>query len=318
VIEVAVGVGLTVLLALARMALLPWAGDAAPYAFVFTAVVGAAVLAGWRSGLIALILGQSLVWIFVLEPYGSITPKHPIQVGGLVIATLSQLVVLAIITLYQREVEWAWSKRENQIGLIEKALAEIDHRTTNNYQTVLALILAQAKSATDEAVREALQQVADRIRAIASASQKLAVASEGLEQVRISEHLQDLCDEIEKGLSRSGLSLHCELQDIVLNADDTVCVSILVNELVTNALKHAFPDDRTGTIRIALASAGADIELSVADNGVGIARSADSRGTGLGQRLIDTFVKQLRARHEVETGPDGTVHRIRFRKAVAD
>lgn len=311
-VEVAVGVGLTVLLAAFRLAVIPWTGEAAPYAFVFVAIVSAAVLAGWRSGLIALILGQALIWIFVMEPNGRIEPKDATQVSGLVMATISQLIVLAIVTLYQREVAIAGSKREARLDLLDRALAEIDHRTANNYQTVLALVLAQAKSATDSGVKDALQQVADRIRAIANASRKLAVASESLGQVRIGEHLQDLCDEIERGLSRPGVRIDCKFDDIVMNADDTVCVSILVNELVTNSLKHAFPDGRSGTIRVALTRMRGGLQLGVDDDGVGMAGAVGMPGTGLGKRLIETFVKQLRGKHEVTSDENGTRHTIRI------
>lgn len=311
-VEVAVGVGLAVLLAAIRVALVPWIGEAAPYALVFAAVVGASVLAGWRSGLIALVLGQALVWYFVMPPRQSFRVDDPAFAVSLVVATLAQLLILAIITLYQREVERASLRLTSERDLLQKALREIDHRTSNNYQTVLALVLAQAKSATDASVGEALQQVADRIRAIASASRKLAVASESLEQVRIAEHLQDLCEEIEKGLSRKGIAIACAFDDLVLSADTTVCLSILVNELVTNALKHAYPGQRRGTIRVALLRLSGGLELRVEDDGAGMAAGSGGPGTGLGQRLVDTFVKQLKGRHEVTTGEGGTRHRIRF------
>ena len=87
-------------------------------------------------------------------------------------------------------------------------------------------------------------------------------------------------------------------------------MSILVNELVTNALKHAFPDDRQGEIRVTLGKSDNGVLLEVADDGVGMKRSALTRGTGVGTRLINTFTKQLGARHEVETGDGGTCHRI--------
>jgi two-component sensor histidine kinase len=312
VVEVAVGLGLTLLLVLVRLVFVPWTGEAAPFALVFVAVVGAALLAGWRSGILALVAGQMLIWVFVMEPRGSFGAKESIHIGALALATLAQLLILAIVTLYQREVERAWSRRESQMGLLEKALKEIDHRTSNNYQTVLAIVLAQAKSAKDEPVKDALQQVADRIRAIASASRKLAIASEGLEQVRIGEHLQDLCDEIERGLARPGIRIECGFDDLVLDADEAVCVSILVNELVTNALKHAFPDERGGTIKVALAGRSDGLELKVADDGIGMKAAGRARGGGLGTRLVETFARQLKARHELVSDLSGTRHRIRI------
>ena len=308
----AVGAGLALLLAGVRIALVPLIGEAAPYALVFAAVVGSAVLAGWRSGLIALILGQALIWYFITPVRSSFRIEDPALAFALVVATLAQLLILAIITLYQREVERASARLTSERDLLQKALREIDHRTSNNYQTVLALVLAQAKSADDATTKDALHQVADRIRAIASASRRLAVASESLEQVRIAEHLHDLCEQIETGLSRTGITIACSFDDMMLSADDTVCLSILVNELVTNALKHAFPGRRHGKIRVALSQTAGGLELRVEDNGAGMAAGAGSTGTGLGQRLVDTFVRQLKGRHEVTSGDGGTKHRVRI------
>lgn len=309
-VEVAVGVALPVLLVFLRIGLVPWMASDAPFALVFVAVVGASVLAGWRSGLVALFVGQLLVWYFVLPDRWSFNIPDPAMATALILATGAQLLILVIITLYQREVARASSRLASERDLLEKALKEIDHRTSNNYQTVLALVLAQAKTAAQGPVKDALQQVADRIRAIANASRKLAVASESLEQVRIGEHLEELCREIERGLSREAINLHCNFDDIVLSADDTVCVSILVNELVTNSLKHGFPGDRPGVIEVALTRVRGGIELTVADDGVGIEASGKSRGTGLGRRLIETFVKQLRAKHEVTSDDKGTRHEV--------
>jgi two-component sensor histidine kinase len=310
-VEIAVGIAVPLLIFAVRILLFPVLGETAPLAPIFVGIAAAAVLAGWRAGLLTLILGQALVWIFIMAPRGSLGPKEAVATSVFFTATACELAILVIIGLYQREIEDAWSKRETQLGLLQKALNEIDHRTSNNYQTVIALILAQAKSA-DAPVKEALTQVADRIRAIADASKKLAFASESLEKVRIADHLDELCRQIERGLSRPGVQLTCAFDDLVLDADHTVCISILVNELVTNALKHAFPDGGKGNIGVSVRRAGKDIELVVADSGVGMSGSGKSRGTGLGSKLIQTFVKQLKAKHEVTSDDSGTRHRIRF------
>lgn len=307
-VEIAIGVAMPVVMTLARMGLVPWTADRAPYALVFAAVVGATVLAGWRSGLLAIVVGQWLTWALIVDPAGYAAAKLP-YLGGLATATFAQLVAVIIITLYQREVERAWSKREAQLDLVHQALLEIDHRTKNNYQTVLALVLAQAKRA-DTPVRQALEQVADRVRAIAMASKQLAVSSDSLEQVRIGRHLGELCAELNQGLSRPGVSLHCDFEDLSLGADETTWLSVIMNELVTNALKHAFPGERQGEIQVSLRKEAGGLLLEVADDGIGIKGSARTRGTRLGTRLVDTFVKQLGARHELETGDGGTRHRI--------
>ena len=311
VMEVAVALVATLLMTVLRMALIPWAADRAPFAFVFIAAIGSAVLAGWRSGLLAVIVGQLLVWFLIIDP-ASYAAQQPQYIGGLIAATVAQLLAVAIIWQYQREVDRAWSRREAQVDLLHQALAEIDHRTANNYQTVLSLVLAQARRTKQPPVKEALQQVADRIKAIALASRQLALSSDSLEEVRVTHHLGELCAQIRQGLSRPGIHVECRLDDVRLGAEQAIAMSILVNELVTNALKHAFPDDRQGEIRVSLGKSPDGLLLEVADDGVGMARSARTRGTGLGSRLVDTFVKQLHARHEVESGEGGTRHRILF------
>lgn len=314
-VELLVGLALPALLVLVRLAVFPLTQDRAPYALVFVGVVGAAVLAGWRSGLVALVVGQWLAWTLVAMPAGDSMLDGP-RVAALVLATLSQLLLLLIVGLYQREIDRASGVREAQMQLLDRALREIDHRTGNNYQTVLALVLAQARRSAERPVQEALQQVADRIRAIASASKKLAMSAENLQEVRAGEHLRELCHEISKGLARPGIDVHCDFADVSLDAEKTVCISILVNELVTNALKHAFPDDRDGCILVSLKPSNGHLELRVEDNGIGVSDSAATRGTGLGVKLVETFTRQLRADHAVDPKNHGTRHLIRIPRAA--
>lgn len=308
VVEIAVALVITGLATLLRITFVPWTADRAPFAFVFVAAVGATVLAGWRSGIMSIAFGQLLAWQLIVDP-ASYQAQKLQYIAGFTVATAAQLVAVAIIALYQREIDRAWSRREAQIDLMHQALVEIDHRTSNNYQTVLSLILAQAKHA-DAPTKDALQQVADRITAIALASKQLALTSESLEEVRVTRHLGDLCAQIRQGLSRPGVKLTCNFDDLSVDAEQAIAMSILVNELVTNALKHAFPDDRHGEIRVSLGRSSGGMLLEVVDDGVGMKGDGRTGGTGLGTRLIDTFTRQLRARHEIETGDRGTRHRI--------
>ncbi len=225
-------------------------GDVAPYATGFVAVALAAVLAGWRAGLVAMIVGQILFWIFILEPAGSLDVSGQARRIGLVVATVSQAILLIIIALYQREVDKGISERERRLALLDHALNEIDHRTRNNHQTVLALIHLQAQRSSNDGVKEALHQVADRIQAIAHATEKLALRSGDLDRVRLDDHLCGLCEQIERGLSTRHVQIECEIDEITMTADRAVMVAIIVNELVTNALKHAFDGRDDGRVLV--------------------------------------------------------------------
>ena len=309
VVEVGAGILCALTFFALRVALTPVAGDRAPYAFVFLSIVAATVLAGWRSGLVALFLGQSLAWYFVVssEPAGLI-PEPARLVGGLVTATISQLAILAVVALYQREVGRALAAQDREMNLLSEALDEIDHRTRNNYQTVVALILLQAQRATDPDVKRALAEAADRVRAVSLASDQLAHRSEDLGTIRLGDHLRELCAQIKRGLAGDDVLLRCDIADLTARADTAIHLSIIVNELVTNALKHAF-DEKGGEIRVSCESSGDGVELIIADNGSGMKRGTATR-SGLGTRLVERFVQQLNARHEVISSASGTTHRI--------
>jgi two-component sensor histidine kinase len=292
-----------------RAALTGWVGDIAPYAFVFVAVTLAAVAAGWRSGLIALGLGQALVWFAIVEPFHAAGEGSVNHVAGMVVSTAAQLIILLTITLYQREVAKGMSERDHRMALLDEALREIDHRTRNNYQTVMAMIDLQARRADDDGVRDALRQVSDRIQAIANASEQLAVRSKDLDAVRLDAHLCGLVEQIGRGLSRDEIKVDCEVDDVTASADTATSISIIVNELVTNAIKHAFNGQGSGHVLVS-GKSGRQFELIVADDGRGMKPAVQDGRSGLGSRLVESFARQLGAKHQVTSSDKGTTHTL--------
>ena len=296
-----------------RIAMIPLAADRAPYAFNFLAVVIAAVLAGWRSGLVALVLGQTLTWFFVanMHPTGISTETQ--RFGGLLISTLAVGLILLVVALYQREVAKGVKEREKRLDLLGRVLEEIDHRTRNNYQTVLALVQLQAQRSKDGGVQEALKQVADRIKAVTKATEHLGNRSEDIGTVRLREHLCELCEQVERGLSRDGVKVHCDVEDLTASAEKAIYLSIIVNELVTNALKHAFEDSSEGVIRVASEQHAKGVTIIVEDNGRGLQKAPARDAGGLGTKLVDRFAKELGCEHEVVSSANGTTHRLQIR-----
>lgn len=292
-----------------RVPLTSIAGERAPYALNFLAIVLASVLAGWRSGLIALVFGQLAIWFLVVPFQWDFTPRDRELLGGFILACASQGVMLAVIGLYQREIDKGVFEREQRLNLLDEALKEIDHRTRNNYQTVLAMIDLQARRADRPEVKKALGQVADRIQAISNASQQLAARSVDIDAVRLDDHLCGLVQQIERGLSRDGIDVDCEVEEVTANADTATSISIIVNELVTNAIKHAFNGEGSGHVRV-LGKTGSEFELIVTDNGRGIQATRRDGHSGLGSKLVESFARQLRARHEVVSTENGTTHRL--------
>jgi two-component sensor histidine kinase len=291
------------------MTLLPLDGDVAPYALIFVAVTIAAVIGGWHSGLIAMVTGQLLSWYLIVGPASGFGLADAQRQAGLLVATFSQLILLVVVGLYQREVDKGTAERDRRLALLDEALKEIDHRTRNNYQTVLAMVELQARRAGTGEAREALQQVAERIRAIATASQQLAKRSTDLGAVRLDDHLCGLVEQINRGLARDGIDFECIIDDVSASSDKATSISIIVNELVTNAIKHAFNGELSGHVRVT-GRKNQGFELIVADDGRGIAATRSGDHTGLGSKLVESFARQLRAEHQVSSSDQGTTHRL--------
>ena len=308
-----VAVAFALLVVMVRNGLTPVAADRAPYALSFLGVVISAVIAGWRAGLVTLILSQILTFYIIVEPRWSLAKIDSDRTAAFVIATASVAMILLIIGLYQREVARGAEEREKRLDLLARALEEIDHRTRNNYQTVLALVQLQAQRSRDAGVQEALRQVADRIRAVTKATEHLGHRSDDIGTVRLREHLCGLCEQVERGLSRDGVKVQCDVEDLAASTEKAIYLSIIVNELVTNALKHAFEDSSEGVIRVASEQHPAGVTIIVEDNGSGLKRATGRNGGGLGTRLVDRFAKELGCEHEVVSSGSGTTHRLWMR-----
>ena len=312
-VEVAVALGFSLIALLLRANLIPIAADRAPYAFSFLGVVLAAVLAGWRAGVMALVFAQLASFYVLVQPRWTFDKVDPERSGAFLIATASLALIVLIISLYQREVAKGVAEREKRLDLLSRALEEIDHRTRNNYQTVLALVQLQAQRSKDAGVQEALQQVADRIHAVTKATEHLGVRSDDIGTVRLREHLCELCEQVERGLSRDNVRVRCEVEDLSASTEKAIYLSIIVNELVTNALKHAFEDSSEGLIRVASEQNGKGVTIIVEDNGRGLQRKPAKDKGGLGTKLVDRFARELGCEHEVVSSASGTTHRLELR-----
>jgi two-component sensor histidine kinase len=309
-VELIVGVLMALLVSAARMPLEPLIGQQAPYAYIFLGIVIACVLAGWRSGLVTLIVGQLLTLFTVFDPQWSFAPLNSPRLGAFLFATSSQLLIVTAIAFYQREVARALAEQERQMDLLSEALREIDHRTKNNYQTVVALLMLQAQRAQLPEVGQALREAADRVNAVSLASEQLALRSEDLGTVRLGDHLCELVAQIKRGLSHDGVKVECDVDDLSASTEKAIYLSIIVNELVTNALKHAFQEGTGGVIRVSSEARPDGVAIIVEDDGSGIPERPANARAGLGTRLVERFVSQVGAVHQVASSNSGTVHKI--------
>jgi two-component sensor histidine kinase len=196
----------------------------------------------------------------------------------------------------------------------EVLLREVNHRVGNSLQIIASLLHLQANSSTQDDVKVALTNAMGRVAAVAQVHRRL-YTSHDLKSVLLNQYLEALLEDLRRsaeGNRMSRLTLKAEPAEI--DPDRAVAIGIIVNELVMNAVKYAYPDC-AGPIHVDLRAQGDDLELSIADDGVGLNVKTDPRSTGMGQRIVSAMAAKLEA--SVERDPDhaGTRIVLRFRRA---
>lgn len=192
--------------------------------------------------------------------------------------------------------------------LREKAilLQEMQHRVANSLQIIASVLLQSARRAESDETRNHLYDAHSRVMSIATVQQQLAASRLG--NVELRPYFTDLCRSIGASMIRdhNQLSLEVSVDDSVTTADISVSLGLIVTELVINALKHAFPGGRHGTICVDYHASGAAWKLSVGDNGVGLPVEPFSARPGLGSSIIEALAKQLGASVEIADAAPGT------------
>lgn len=198
----------------------------------------------------------------------------------------------------------------------EVLLSEVHHRVKNNLQLVSSLLALQARGA-EESAQHALLEGQRRIDSIALVHEQL-YGSRNLSAVNLARYIEALVPELcHASGSSQRIELVLELESVELHPERAVPCGLVISELVTNALKHAFPEGRRGVLTIRLERlAGARLRLTVQDDGVGLGREFPIQaGTSLGLDLVAIFTKQLDAELQVGAGP-GTSFVLTFQEAA--
>jgi two-component sensor histidine kinase/CHASE3 domain sensor protein len=194
----------------------------------------------------------------------------------------------------------------------EILLAEVNHRVANSLQLVAVLVRMQMRSVTDKAAQDALRETQSRINAI-SLIHKSLYTSGDVTHVALNDYLGAMLSNLETAMKKDGHTavLKCHLEPISLRTDASVSLGVAVQELVTNAFKYAYPDDKPGEVRVRLKRLDdGKAELTVEDDGVGMTPNAAHAGTGLGSKIIQTMASALQTQVEyINRGP-GTAARL--------
>jgi two-component sensor histidine kinase len=195
----------------------------------------------------------------------------------------------------------------------EVLLREVNHRVGNSLQIIASLLNLQANASTEDDVKAALTNAMGRVAAVAQVHRRL-YTSHDLKSVLLNQYLDALLEDLRRSTESNRMSrLTLQAEPIEIDPDRAVAIGMIVNELVMNAVKYAYPDG-TGPIRVTLGAERNDIVMSIADDGVGLKAKADPRSTGMGQRIVSAMAAKLEASVERDAAHAGTRIVLRFRR----
>jgi two-component sensor histidine kinase/HAMP domain-containing protein len=205
-------------------------------------------------------------------------------------------------------------KKAEEIRGQEVLLKEIHHRVKNNLQVISSLLALQAGSTDDEKTRALLSESRDRVRSMALIHEKLYPSGD-VRGISFAGYVRDLAAHLRHSYAgNSGsVELKTDLEEMTLSMDVSVPCGLIINELLSNSLKYAFPGGRKGTISVSLHRVeGSRVVLTISDDGTGFLREIDIRNPStLGLRIVNILVEQLRGTLTMNAG-SGTSFTVSF------
>lgn len=246
------------------------------------------------------------------EGYGlgtlCILDRHPRQLSP---QQKIALVTLAKQVMAQMELRRSLRQKNQLLEQKDMLLKEINHRTKNHLQLIIGLIQLQIRQLADPVARAALVDTSRRIMSIAAVHEKLYQADQ-VETVNAGMYLAELIDGL-RGSASAQTRFVIDLDDVILPLDKAIPLALVLNELVTNALKYAYADKSAGDVFIELKAAAGQVLLNVTDKGAGLPAGFDlKQHSSVGMKIIKSLTRQLRGEMSMLNMSPGLQCSLRF------
>lgn len=295
-------------------------GDAlGPFPFLtfFPAIILTALLGGVRPAILVTALSAFVAWYYFIPPFNSWTlPAHGLVGVGFFLLVAAFDIVL--IEMLQRVVRRLHEERQRAGALVdarEAMFKELQHRVANNMQFISGLLSMQRRRVQDRDAADVLEQAEARLRAMARIHRRLYDPANA--DRAFGPLVEDLCHELLAATGAKNIVCRVDIPDVRLPLDRVVALSMIVTEAMTNAVKHAFPGDAPGTIRISLESISDQaMAFIVADDGAGMPEDFNlAASTSLGMRIVQALAQQLGGEISYGRAPRGSELRLNFSPA---
>jgi two-component sensor histidine kinase len=285
-----------------------------PFLLFLLVVIASTLAFGASAGFLAAAL-STVFSILFFEPAGSFALWYA---ADLIKIELYAVVATCSVIAFAHLGNAVIAARENAEGLRRLnesksiLLRELAHSVANNFASVAALIHLRSMTITDAQARSVLDEAVEQIRVMGLVHQRLRAGDRDV-SLGSRAFLENLCDELKQSMARGRqISIECDVTDLLLTTHQAISMGLIVNELVTNAIKYAFPDDRRGRIRVGFAVfENKQLRLRVEDDGIGFA-GQPQRSDGLGQELVKGLALELGGYLEVKSSEKGSEFLLRM------
>ena len=209
-------------------------------------------------------------------------------------------VLLTFILVYSYKKNYKFL--ENSVEEQQTLLAELNHRVKNNMAIIISLLNMQKNRTDNPETQEALQDVHDRVMSMALVHQKM-YQKKNISMVELAPYITELIAELRNSIDiKKNIDFKTEIEPIQLDISTTIPLGLILNELITNAIKHAFPKKEKPEILISLKKVDKNyFELRVIDNGIGVTPLNLSESNGLGLSLIESLSDQINGKCEFKS-----------------
>jgi len=284
-----------------------------PFLLFFLVVIGATMAFGKGLGLFAVAF-SALLSIFFFEPFGSLAIWHAGDVIKIELyALLAGCCVIGFASLADaliaaNEKTQALERSDQNKSIL---LRELAHGVANNFASVAALISIRSAGVSDSNAKSVLDEAIEQVTVMARVHRRLRAGGQGV-LLDSETFIRELCDDLNASAARGRpLAIDCRADSRPLSMDQAVLLGLILNELVTNAIKHAFPGDRVGNIRVAFEAQGSQLRLTVEDDGIGLTGRMQA-ANGMGQELVRGLTHQLGGELQVQSSQGGTSFRLQI------
>jgi two-component sensor histidine kinase len=285
-------------------------GSGTPFTCFITCVCMLTIFLGRPAGFLAVAISAPLGAIFY-KPVGSFQLTRAfdlLQIEAYVV--LAVIAVLVLEQVRQALVLFADTNDELKAESSQKSLQlrEVAHRTANNFASLDALIRQRAMASNDPKIQFAFEQASNLVHIVARVNSRLNRQVSDTE-VDSGTFISGLCEDLQ-ACAQEGVTIECDAEHHDLPLAIILPLSLIINELVTNAFKYAFRDKRAGQVTVTFLRARGYYRLVVEDNGIGM--SKDIQSSGLGLHLLNGLSEAIKGTIEFSSTSAGTIVALKF------